>query len=487
MSLKSPFPLAQKHFEHDSGSGFGTALGARQSAPLVCNAESSSPPPKSTLKKPFNAQAARAERYELQAHARELLTWKGKQKNLHYPANYHPTAKCMHTRIAPEVGVYKSKKHGKAFYGGLVICGNSWTCPVCASKIQEKRRVEIAQAFDHAYSTGRKVIMVTFTIPHYANDRLKDLLLKQADAFKRLRSGKAWEKIKKDMGYGGLIRSLEVTLGDSGWHPHTHEAWIVSKHCNAYKLRNEVARRWVHVCTKAGIAPDTARKMAAFLRRSVKVSDNCRASDYFCKQDDSRNHRKGWGADRELAKSNSKTSRSAKGYHPFALLREHADGGEFRKDAGARFLEYAEAMKGKAQIFWSRGLKNEVGIAEKTDEQLALEQEDKADLLALLTPHHWKIVLRNKARAEILTIAEKQGKAGIQRWLAEHEESTEGDYSDVAPISDQRAEFKKAQAIMAKRARLKREAEKALHKSLDDILDKAQADFALASAFSSGA
>ena len=483
MSLKSPNSLDHDLYSVQHSASFGTGSTASAGGPLVYNAKSSPPLATSTVKKPFNPQAARAERYELQAHARELLTWKGKQENLNYASNYHKTAKCMHTRVAPEVGVYKSKKHGKAFYGGLVICGNSWTCPVCASKIQEKRRIEIAQAFDHAYATGRKVVMVTFTIPHYENDRLKDLLNKLAEAFKMLRKGKSWDKIKADIGYGGLIRSLEVTLGDSGWHPHTHEAWIVSKHCNAYRLRNEVARRWVHVCTKAGIAPNTARKMSAFLRRSVKVSDNCRASDYFCKQDDSRNMKKGWGADRELAKSNSKTSRSAKGFHPFALLREHADGGEFRKDAGSKYLEYVAAMRGKAQIFWSRGLKAEVGIAEKTDEQLATEQEDKADLLSNLTSHHWKIVIRNRAHSKILDLAENEGLEGMMRWLAEHEESTEGDYSDVAPMSDQRAEFKKAKAISAKNA--KRKQDILLNEKLDAILTQAKVEMSPASAFPS--
>ena len=411
----------------------------RQSGPLVSNAKSSTPPKKT-------ATELRAERYELQATARDLLMWQGKQKGLYHPANHHHTAKCLHVRIAPEVQVHRSKEHAKAFYAGLVVCGRVWTCPVCAAKIQERRRLEIARAFDHAYSTGRKVVMVTFTFPHYAADRLADLLAKQADAFKRLRAGKPWERIKDRHGYGGLIRSLEVTLGANGWHPHTHEAWLVSADCNAYKLRNEVARRWVKMCQKAGLAPDDTRKLAAFLRRGVQITDNCRASEYLAKQDDSRH----WGADRELAKSNSKTSRSAKGFHPFALLREHADGGETRKDAGSRYLEYAEAMRGKPQLFWSHGLKAEVGLDEKTDEELALEQTDAADLLSRLTPHHWKIILRNKARATILDIAEAEGAAGIDRWLAEHQESTEGDYLDVGSAGDYAAAAAKQYARMTK-------------------------------------
>ena len=28
-------------------------------------------------------------------------------------------------------------------------------------------------------------------------------------------------------GFKGLIRSLEVTHGANGWHPHTHELWFL--------------------------------------------------------------------------------------------------------------------------------------------------------------------------------------------------------------------------------------------------------------------
>ena len=419
-----------------AGAGFGAApqgfsnkrqrgaADGRQSGLLVYNTESSTPP----LKTALGGKDLRAERYMLQAIARDVFVADGNRQRLEFPANRHRTAKCLHTRIAAEVNVHKSREHNKAFYSNLAICGNAWTCPVCAAKVQERRRLEIAEAFAHAYATGRKVVMVTFTFPHYHWQKLADLLPKQAEAFKRLRQGKPWERLKTRYGYGGLIRSLEVTLGANGWHPHTHEAWLVSKDCNAYQLRNEVARRWVKMCVKAGLAPDDRRKLAAFLRKGVQITDNCNTSEYLAKHDSSKH----WGADRELAKANSKTSRSSKGFHPFALLADIASDEPARPDAPARWLEYADAMKGRAQIFWSRGLKAEVGIDEKTDEEIAAEQDDKADLLAALTSQQWRVVLKHKARAEILNIAERAGAAGIQNWLTEHDTTITGK-DDTAP------------------------------------------------------
>ena len=93
------------------------------------------------------------------------------------------------------------------------------------------------QAIDWAKGQGYQVVMVTFTFPHKSWQSLGDLLARQADAFKRLRKGRPWDTMKADRGFKGLIRSLEVTHGANGWHPHTHELWFLKarrKACKAF-------------------------------------------------------------------------------------------------------------------------------------------------------------------------------------------------------------------------------------------------------------
>lgn len=386
-----------------SQKAFGNRCDLSAKRCLGTNTKSSTPPPKIDLIS--RVQQTRAERYRLQNSARDLLLWKGKTEGLEYPANFHRTAKCLHVRTGSNVGVHLSNEHNKAFMSGLAVCGSVWSCPVCAAKIQERRRVEIAQGFDWAYANNKKIIMVTFTIPHYVNQRLAELITKMREAFSGLRAGKPWAKITQRVGYVGLIRSLEVTLGENGWHPHTHEAWIVDKNTDTEALRDRVAARWLTMCESAGIVSKSSE--AAFLARSVNIMDNCSTSDYLAKQDDSRN----WGIDRELASASSKKSRSVKGFHPFGLLAEHAEGGEGRKDAGARFIEYATTMRDKKcrQIFWSHGLKKRVGLEEKKDEELAEEQTDKADLLGLLDVDQWRLIIKCQAKSDVLDAAENGG------------------------------------------------------------------------------
>ena len=74
---------------------------------------------------------SRVQRFALQSMARAIL-----------PESR--TAKCLRIRAHDcDVQVWKSREHGTASYGGLQTCGSVWTCPVCAAKIAERRRIKL--------------------------------------------------------------------------------------------------------------------------------------------------------------------------------------------------------------------------------------------------------------------------------------------------------------------------------------------------------
>ena len=380
---------------------------------LGTNAESFTPP----LGMPSERAEARAERFELQAVARDLLRRRGAALGHAFPANYHKTAKCLYTPFDKQVHVYRSQQHGNAFYGGLVVCAKPG-CPVCAAKVSERRRVEIAHAFDWAYNNGKKVIMLTFTHPHRAWDPLADQLKRQSQAFAKLRAGNPWKRILPD-GYEGLIRSLEVTYGRNGWHPHLHEAWIVDKDADVSELRRKVLKRWFRVLCRVGMVtlpPSGNGKrfaaLRAFWKRSVDVMDNASTSDYLAKHDEA--SKGAWGVDREIAKASSKKGRRA-GRTPFQLLAACRDGDE---KAGRLYVDYVEAIKGKPPVFWSQGLKALVGVDELNDQQIAERHDDKADVLGLLDMDDWRMVRRAGYRAHLLQAAEEAGWPGVQSLLA---------------------------------------------------------------------
>lgn len=370
-----------------------------ESVSLGTNAKSSDTPPESPVSRAVKAN--RALRYSALSQARHWLVGQAKNERPEsYPDKVFRTAACRWVNHG-DVGVMYSQQFQAAHYSGLVTCGSVWACPVCAARIQQRRRTEIQQAIDWAKAQGHTIVLVTFTFPHKSWQGLQGLLDGQADAFKYLRYSRGYRRLKPK----GLIRSLEVTHGANGWHPHTHELWIMED--REQRLQPDLSELWLAACTKAGLVdPEDIQRVAAFMAHGVDVKYDMDAGDYLAKQDDSRT----WGFADEVSKATSKAGR-AKGVHPHHFL--------VRKDKGdfERFVEYVKGMKGKRQLYWTNGLKKLVGITDVTDETLADESREPADLLALLSDDDLNLVRCNDAFAETLDAAESGGWAAIQALL----------------------------------------------------------------------
>jgi hypothetical protein len=324
-----------------------------------------------------------------------------------FAGKVHRTHDCHYSPLG-DVKVFQSA-HG-AHFGNLATCGSVWACPVCAAKIQQRRRPELAKLIEKTYSMSMTASLITLTFPHLVFDTLADLIAKQRAAFKRLRSGRRWVEFKSKYGYHGLVRSLEVTIGRNGWHPHTHELWIHKPltEVEAFQMRFELAELWLSACAKAGLVDlEDADKVRSFLSYAVDMRTNASCSDYLAKQDSSRN----WGADREVALAKSKAGK-ASGLHPHDLL-VRAEKGDAQK-----YIEYVTAMKGSRQIFWSRGLKAWAGVDDVSDEYLAQQQEEDATEVCELTRHQWAAVIANDCRAELLSAAETGGSHSVFKLLS---------------------------------------------------------------------
>lgn len=347
------------------------------------------------------SKATRALRYQAQSEARHILRSDARKA---FPDKYagdvYRTADCRYVNHG-DIGVRLSPQYFSAHYAGLVTCGSVWACPVCASRIQERRRLEIEQAISWADSEGLTCVLVTLTFPHRAWHRLADLIAQQRQAFTLLRKTRAYRSIKPV----ALIRSLEVTHGSNGWHPHTHELWFCEQ--GSVPSHSRLTELWQASCVKTGLldAADDAQ-VAAFAIHAVDIKRDMTSGDYLAKQDDSRS----WGFSHEVSKATSKSGRK-KGVHPHHFLVRKAP-----RDS-EHFLEYVQAMKGARQLFWSPGFKARVGLEDLDDVTVADESRESADLLALLTPEQWALVRGNDARAELLDVAESQGLPGIESFL----------------------------------------------------------------------
>lgn len=306
------------------------------------------------------------------------------------------TINCKHALNSNSQMVAVDFNSKNAFYTGLQTCGSVWTCPVCAARITEVRRQEIAQAIDEAYKLGYQSAMVTFTFPHNNTMNLEDTLDKQAKALALFRAGNVWTCYKKKINFLGLIRALEITHGSNGWHPHTHELWLIDLGTKERAFKAFILKRWIECLKKVDLLPakPSKQQLEAVRKHSVDVKMNCKASDYIAKADSSSN----WGIDRELAKAANKGN--GKGLHPFELLAEDT------KKNQALFLEFVQAIKGKSQLFWSHGLKEKLSINQLSDEEISENEEDDEEPIhnkqIFFTEKEWKLILNKEYRAQIL-------------------------------------------------------------------------------------
>lgn len=288
--------------------------------------------------------------------------------------------------------------HGKAFYQGLMACGDIWGCACCAGKVSERRRIELQAAIASATALGWATHFVTLTVPHGVGDDLGELLGALSDSLKRLSTGKY--SIKGQLAnrfpgciQHGYIRATEVTHGEHGWHPHFHILVFTSPDLSPADLRSVYSPAWQRACLLSGLPkPHDVH--------GVTVQDGTKAAQYASK----------WGLEDEMTKAHTKQARG-KGITPFGLLDAVLDGTDpvyTKPRSSALFIQFTKSFKGRRQLFWSVGLRAKLDLApELSDQELVdLPDDDRASLLATLDDDDWRAVRRFRQEAHILTVAE---------------------------------------------------------------------------------
>jgi hypothetical protein len=301
-------------------------------------------------------------------------------------------SKCYRIRIKEDVSILYSSKLSRAHFGGLMVCGSIWICPVCAVKISERRRIEL----EGAKTEGLSMMMITVTLKHNATDKLKSLVDDLNEAWRFVTSGRGWQDIKMIYGIVASVTGREVTYSKvNGWHPHLHILYYSKKSVEVLdeiEIKKFVYDRFIVALNRKG-------RTASFEHGvDIKTGRNLSAQ-YIVKTGLG-----SWTLVSEVTKAHVKKARGEGHMSPLQMLDFYANGDKF---FGIKFIEYAHAMKGKRQLVYSRNARQILGLeeVEKTDEELATEQEEDAILLARITSEGWKVVMKMEKRFTILEVA----------------------------------------------------------------------------------
>jgi len=349
----------------------------------------------STFPKPLDSSSPSrlCERFALQSAARQLMP-------------NERVSVCLRRPIpgANSIDLLHDPKNKKGIYKNLQVCSSVWMCPVCAAKITEKRRLELQKGLDNWDRRG-PVFLVTFTLQHEVNDSLSSILGGLLKSYRALRAGRWWQDFEARYSLQGSIKSLEVTYGLNGWHPHLHVLMFFSGSVQLDQVASDLKARWLSQLDK--------NSLSASWRRGVDVrSSNSAIADYIAKF----GRESDWTLAHEMTKAPVKKARVNSGRSMLQLLADYLGGDQ---QAGAIWSEYAREFKGRRQLFWSPGLRSLLGLVqEKTDEELVIEVENMAILLASLTLAEWRQVLKLELRAVLLELAATGHPDQVQIFLA---------------------------------------------------------------------
>lgn len=260
-------------------------------------------------------------------------------------------------------------ENGRAHYSGTERCSSIWACPVCSAVIRNERAHEISHAIDSWQEKGGSALLVTLTARHKREDSLEVTLGGVMKSWQKLLQGKAWLDTKAHYGISGYIRSVEITAGQNGWHPHIHAIFLLDRDLDLDEIEmlgDTIHSRWARYLEKlTGRTPTRDRGVDI-----QKVDGNGQViGQYLSKLQD---EGKRWDVGAELACSHVKHGRKDS-LVPFELLDLIEKGESW---ARKMWVEYYEATRGRRCITWSKGLKAELLLEEKTDEEIIEETEN---------------------------------------------------------------------------------------------------------------
>ena len=335
---------------------------------------------------------SRAARYLLQDAARELLP-------------EHRVSSCFWhlARGESDVAVEYSAAAARANYRRLAVCGSVWACPVCSSRITSNRAEELRAALAALSKQGGSAAFATFTVSHAHEDALETVLGGFLAAFHALTSWRGYKQLREEFGVIGYVRVLEVTYGRNGWHVHSHVLYCFDRAHSPEKLAELEERLyplWSRAAAKQGLRMN--RRYGLEIKQAYGTVE-----EYLAKY----GHGPRWDLAVELTKGHLKRGRSIAGLKhltPWELLAAAA-GGDAR--CGSLFREFVEKFTGKAQLYWSPGLRAQLlpDAADRTDQELAAAADVGAREVGTIPQPLWGSIKRAGERTRPLELVESTG------------------------------------------------------------------------------
>ncbi|MGC8905569.1 protein rep [Thermus sp.] len=292
---------------------------------------------------------------------------------------------------------------------GLLTCGSSWACPVCSPREALGLAHRLERVVARLAGQGWRVAMATLTVRHERRDSLEATFGALSSAWRWLVSH---YRVKGHLRHTLWFRGTEITFGPNGWHPHLHLLLVFPPGRDPWALEDPLWEAWAEAVERVGWKP-SERAAYHYLVPEEEEAAAAALASYAAEA---------WGLAPEAAGGPLKGARV--GLSPFALL-EVAEGEEAEEgaletpgtmrrppwlrpgEAAYRWVEYAEATKGRRRWGASRSL-SLLLRAEEEEEEAARRARKLLEVVYLSLPAYiW--LLRSRRLAYWLWLARHLG------------------------------------------------------------------------------
>lgn len=293
------------------------------------------------------------------------------------------------------ISLSNNPNNSKAGITNVQSCGSWCACAVCYERLALSKGLEIQKAIQWAKSKGYICVMIAFTASHSNDMSLKFVDDGLAKAIGLFLGGRAWTKIKKDLGIVHYIMNRDTTYGNKhGYHPHRHGLFFIDpaktvKPEMEGEMNAVLTDRWLHSLSLAGLT--ATRKHGLY----ISAHDNA-SETYLTKL--------GLTADAQGNLSYEMTSsKNKKSLHIWDILML-AEMGSLKHEM--LFIEYVKHYSGKTWIRWSNGLRDEVDAFEMpVIESETPEEFDRMIKWLEIGSYWWDVVNMSNAQSRIIDVS----------------------------------------------------------------------------------
>ena len=359
----------------------------------------------------------RADRWQLLGEIQRHLLYQGTKQSLRVRTCRRRKAKQHEPRKA-ELRTTSTARN-KANFANVRVCGSVWLCPCCTQKIRTQRAAELDHTIRLHAERGGGAALSLLTVSHTRKNSLKSTLECLRTAFTQMTKQRYFKAFRERYGVLGYVKTLEMTYGKNGWHPHFHLVWITERpltDAEHDQLDESLYQLWIQNVTKY-----TDRSVVHEANHVQKIRNTDAIANYMAKS-----------IALELTHGQMKDGKHS-ARTPFQIAKDYTT--TFNERDDALWCEYVDAIAGQRMITYSRSLSDlRTPESHATDEEIAMDDsiddstedstpQEEGKLIASFdlpnTPWFNLWWYTSNERHKLLEALENDGETGMRLFIEE--------------------------------------------------------------------